>query len=119
MEVYKLIKSIKDGDETMTELNLDFESLGLYQFEGAKKIYKMKFKRQVPHMPELDKNFGLILISYACKVAFDTLQHLGLQDIMVITMKLTNFLYPEDLDQTETEEMMNVSTMKTKSKVIS
>jgi len=89
----KLKKSIEYDSETITELNLDLDSLTGQDMINAEKEADTN---EFTPMKEFNKSHLAILAAKACGKPSDMMPLLGLRDFSSITREVQNFLFSEE-----------------------
>ncbi|MGO4540376.1 phage tail assembly protein [Paenibacillus sp. 2TAB19] len=94
MEIYTLQKPINDGDETITELELDFDNMDAEDILAADRQYNVQAAKNNDFAPikELAKPYLALIVAKAAKQPVEVIYKLKAKDFSKVTMLAQNFL---------------------------
>ena len=105
MEKYVLTKPIKIDGETVTEINMDLESLSAIDLEKAERIARgLLAKKESMNVPETNKKYQICVAAKAAGLPVTVLRdNLSGKDYTQICLMVMNFLLDGDSEDEETE----------------
>lgn len=105
MERYVLSTPVEFDGETVTEINMDLESLSAGALERAEKQARMMLgKKEQMHVPETNKKYLSCVAAKAAGAKVDLIKSLSGKDYTQVCLLVQNFLLDGDSDMEDEQE---------------